>query len=60
MAEMTLLQETWQEYRAAIDSALEGYLDQGPHCPEKLREATQANTAIVRSTTQNAATEPMP
>jgi geranylgeranyl diphosphate synthase, type II len=39
MFEMTLLQETWQEYRAAIDDALEGYLDQGPHCPETLREA---------------------
>ncbi|HSG69316.1 MAG TPA: farnesyl diphosphate synthase [Planctomycetaceae bacterium] len=39
MSETTLLQESWQEYRVAIDDALEGYLDQGPQCPEKLREA---------------------
>ncbi len=34
-----LLQEIWHEYRTGIDQALEGYLDIGPQCPERLREA---------------------
>ncbi|MBD3674112.1 MAG: polyprenyl synthetase family protein [Planctomycetaceae bacterium] len=39
MTEVSLLQEIWTEYRADIDTALESYLDLGPNCPDKLREA---------------------
>ena len=41
MTDTSLLQETWHEYRTEIDAALEGYLDIGPQCPERLREAMQ-------------------
>ena len=39
MSDVSLLQEIWTEYRADIDAALESYLDLGPQCPEKLKEA---------------------
>lgn len=34
-----LLQETWQTYRAAVESALERYVEDVPDCPGQLREA---------------------